>query len=127
MVRNQIFALLLRRRKKFLVFSIRFYVSNRPQEKGYRCRCWSQTWTLGREQTIRQASMAANRLSASARLNDWGSARNRDAEKAALAMASSGDAMPAVLYQFECGCVLGCQRHIAVEVVGCCWFSACYR
>lgn len=51
-----------------LVFA--FHVFTRHQEKGNWCRCWSQTWTLGREQTVRQTSMAANSSSVSARLTE---------------------------------------------------------
>jgi hypothetical protein len=49
----------------------------------------SRTWTLGREHCVIAESMRGKRASTSARLRDVGSARNRDAEKAALAMASS--------------------------------------
>lgn len=68
-----------------------------------------QTWTLGREQTSSVASMLAKMLSTSSRETDSESARKRAAERAALAITSSGvaicacgdDGTPGVQWLFD--------------------------
>ena len=53
----------------------------------------SQTWTLDREHWSRVESRREKNPSSSGRVVETGSARKREAERAALAMANSGDAM----------------------------------
>lgn len=62
---------------------------------------WVQTWTLECEQTTRVESMVEKKVSTSNRLMDVGSARKRDADKAALEIASSGE--EAIMPEFR-GC-----------------------
>ncbi len=77
------------------------------------------------------ASRSWKKSSTSGRLRELGSGRNRDAERAALAMASSGDAIAAGLLD-ECRCVRAvygsCCGFVKLHFGGCSVvFMACTR
>jgi hypothetical protein len=60
-----------------------------------------QTWTLGREHCFTAASSKGKKASTAGRLSEVGSARKSEAERAALAMASSGEVEEDAMAVFE--------------------------